>query len=246
MVSWNEAKTPQDFDLQAARHILQSTNESRAELRRDRDNAVRAGQPDLALQHSKDLRELHRDYLRIGLKVVSIRNSRIRSYRQKLGPESPRYQLFVKLLGREAGEVVFKRWKEANEKAEAQDYADEDQRGPGSAERDPYTAENLTPEAVRNEYTARMKDEKSFLENLKRVAQREGNSSLVRGCRKELRDLHLDLFERQMEISNFEEGNPPPVDPRAKEAETWEARSKFISKLREVAEKQGIISEHPE
>jgi len=243
MESRNEAKYSQESGIRAALNFLRRTNESRDELRRARDNAVRAGQPDLALQYSQDLRQCHGDYLWIGLKLVSIRRSRIRNRAQYQGPGSARYQFLATLLGPEAGKKAFKKWQKANGEAEALGLADEDPDGPDGAVRDPFTPENLTPEAIRKEYLARMEDEKTFLEKLKRVAQQAGNWTLVRACRKELRLLQKDLLEGELEIINFEKDNPSPVDPRPKEPELWEVRLRVISRIRESAIAQGILSE---
>ncbi len=61
-----------------------------------------------------------------------------------------------------------------------------------------------------------------------------------------IRQLGKDLLEGQMEISNFEQNNPPPVDLYAKTAEIMEARFRFIELVRELAEKSGIDLEDPD
>ncbi len=175
MASLNKGTTYQDRRSQAAlRDHLESMDEDRAELVRERDNAVRSGNLDLALQSSKDLRLLHRDHLQGALKAVLIRHSQTPQRAQHSGAEWPQYELWKRILGREAADGKWKEWKAAKAEEEAQHSAD------------PFTAETFTTEFIRDELSARMKGEKTFLENLKRVGQQDGNSSLLRACRNEL------------------------------------------------------------
>ncbi len=102
------------------------------------------------------------------------------------------------------------------------------------------TDEAFSTKFVWDEFTTRMQDEKSFLENLTRVAQQKRNWSLVRACRNELRLLQKDLLEGQLEISNFERENPPPVDHHAKVVEIMESRFRVIEAIKKVAERSGI------
>lgn len=240
MVRRNAVTDPQNYPLKAALDFLQRTNEARDELQRDRENAGAAGQLDLVLQLSKDLRRCHGDYLLIGLRLVSIRRSQARDRIQSHGSGSTVHQFFTKILGLKAGEAAFKKWQEANEESEAKA---EGQGAPVDAGRDPLMAEDFTPEAVGKEYSARMAQEKSFLERLKLVAQQAGNRDLVRGCRNELRDLDFDLFRGQTEIGSFEQDNPPPVDPLAIEAKKQEARIRIVNIVRDLAIDEGILSE---
>ena len=224
------ATTYQDLRSQAAvRQILDDTDKRRAELVRERDNAIRSGDLDFALQFSKDLRPLHRDYLQGALKAILIRYSRTRQKAQDSKSEWPQYELYKKFQGREFADARFKQWKDSNANEEAQDSAK------------PFTVEAFSTEFVWDEFTTRMQDEKSFLENLTRVAQPTRTWSLLRACRNELRLLQKDLLEGQLEISNFERDNPPPVDHHAKMAEIMEARVRFIELVRELAEERRII-----
>ena len=111
---------------------------------------------------------------------------------------------------------------------------------------DPFTTETLTTEFVWKEFSTSMESEETFVENLKRLAQKDGNSSLVRACRNELRLYRKERLEGQMEISNFERDNPPPINPYAKTAEIMEARDRFIELVRELAEKSGVIAKSEE
>ena len=91
MASWNKATTSKDLPLQAVRDLLESMDEDRAELVRERDNAIRSGNLDLVLQSSKDLRLLHRDYLQGTLKAVLIRHSQTPQRAQHSGAEWPQW-----------------------------------------------------------------------------------------------------------------------------------------------------------
>lgn len=229
------ATTDQDQRSQAAvRQFLDDTDKRRAELVRERDNVVRFGDLDFALQYSKDLRPLHRDYLQGALKAILFRYSRARQNAQDSESEWPPYEFYKKTQGREAADVRLKEWQDSKAKEDVQDSAEL------------FTADTFTPEFLWDEFTTRMQDEKSLLENLTRVAQQKRNWKLVRACRNELRLLQKDLLEGQLEISNFERDNPPPVDHHACAVEIWATRFRAIEAIRKVAIRSGINLDNPE
>ncbi len=235
MGSSNKGTAYEGLRSQAAlKEYLEFLDENRAELARERKNAVRSGHLDLAIQCSKDLRLLHRDYLQGALKAVLIRHSQTRRRAQHPRSEWPQYEFWKRILGRQAADAKLKEWKDANAKEETPDSTD------------PLSLENFTIEFALNEFSVRMEGERTFLENLKQLAQQDGNSSLVRACWNELRLLEKDLFDRQIEIDKFERDHAPPDDPHAKTAEILEARERFIEAIKKVAEESGISLAKPE
>ena len=218
----------------AVKEYLESLGENRAELARERENAVRTGHLDLAIQCSKELRLLHRDSLQGALKAVLIRHSQTRRRAQNPRSEWPQYEFWKRILGRQAADAKFKEWQDANAKEEAPDSTD------------PVTLKKFTLEFIGAEFLTRMAGEKAFVENLQPVAQREGNASLARGCRNELRLIRQDLLDGQMEIDKFERDHAPPDDPHAKTAEILEARERVIEAIKKVAEESGISLAKPE
>ena len=221
--------------LQAAvREYLDGADEDRAELVRERGEAIRSGDQDSALKYSKDLRMLHKDHLAGGLKAVLIQHSIVRERIQHVGPEWPQYEGYERIFGREVADEKLKEWKGAKSKEAAQESLD------------PTVFEKFTTENIWDIYFKRMEGEKIFLENLKRVSQQNGKSSIVRACRIELRQLRNDMLEGQKEIGNFERDNPPPVDHRAYAVEIWATRFKVIEAIRKVAERSGINLDNPE
>ena len=218
--------TPKDMPLQAVRDLLKSIDEDRSELVRERDNAAQVGNLDLVLQYSKDLRILHTEYLQAALKAAQISHSQTRQRSQYSGGQWSASQCSNGILEPQADDNR----KRANEEEKAR----------GSEAQ--FMDESFTTRPIGDEFLARIEGEKTFLKNLKKAAQHKGSVSLVRACRRELRQLGRNLLDGQMEISGFENQHPPSVDLRAKENEIWAWRFRVVEAIKIVAERSAYRS----
>ena len=113
---------------------------------------------------------MHRDKLQTALTMMHHKHLQARQRVRNSESEWPRHEFWQRTLGRDAADAKLKDWKAAKMKEGVQNTAD------------PFTTETLTTEFVWKEFSTSMESEETFVENLKRLAQKDANSSLMRAC----------------------------------------------------------------
>ena len=106
---------------------------------------------------------MHRDKLQTALKMMHHKHLQARQRVRNSESEWPRHEFWQKTLGRDAADAKLKDWKAAKVKEGVQNTAD------------PFTTETLTTEFVWKEFSTSMESEETFVENLKRLAQKDAN-----------------------------------------------------------------------
>jgi len=218
----------------AVRDVLIEVNDERARLVRERQRAIRSGKLNAAISISKMIHGLHRDYLDGALRAVSIRYSLMRRDFRKSDPDSSRYEFYKKVFGPEVAGQKLREWKDARALEEAQVAAH------------PLSLESFSVASVRENFFQFVESEKAILNNLSRLAEQKGNSSVVRGCWEARRQLRKLRLEGDQEISNFERDNPLPVDHLAEIQKQRETVLKFLLEVEKVAKEAGVIKDEDE